>query len=113
MKDKREEKKSLEWENRKEKEQIKQYLRDTGRGISARDLPRVWEKGANGENGRTGKKSTGIGLYLCKKLCEKMGHKIELASVPRKGTVVIIRFPVGSMTEEIFSGKSDKNERKV
>lgn len=108
-----EKEKILEWYAGKEKEQVKLYLRDTGTGISARDLPRVWEKGFTGENGRTGKKSTGIGLYLCKKLCEKMGHKIELVSNPGKGTVVIIRFPVGSMTEEIFSGKGYKNERKV
>ena len=89
------------------------YLKDTGIGIPARDLPRVWEKGFTGENGRTEKKSTGIGLYLCRKLCEKMGHRIEIVSAPGKGSVVIIRFPVGSMTEEVISGKSYKNERKV
>ena len=105
--------KILEWYARKEKEQVKLYLKDTGIGIPARDLPRVWEKGFTGENGRTEKKSTGIGLYLCRKLCEKMGHRIEIVSAPGKGSVVIIRFPVGSMTEEVISGKSYKNERKV
>lgn len=94
---------TLEWYARKEKEQVKLYLRDTGIGILAKDLPRVWDKGFTGENGRTGKKSTGIGLYLCRKLCGKMGHKIEIASSRGKGCLVIIRFPAGSMTGEIFS----------
>ena len=93
---------TLEWYAEKEREQVKLYLRDTGIGISAGDLPRVWDKGFTGENGRIGKKSTGIGLYLCKKLCEKMGHRIEIVSARERGCMVIIRFPLGSMTEEIF-----------
>lgn len=93
---------ALEWYAEKEREQVKLYLRDTGIGISTGDLPRVWDKGFTGENGRIGKKSTGIGLYLCKKLCEKMGHRIEIVSVKGRGCLVIIRFPLGSMTEEIF-----------
>lgn len=101
----------LEWYAKKEREQVKLYLRDTGMGISARDLPRVWEKGFTGENGRLGKKSTGIGLYLCKKLCEKMGHRIEIVSAQGKGCLVVIRFPAGSMTEEIFSGEEIREER--
>ena len=93
---------TLEWYAEKEREQVKLYLRDTGIGISAGDLPRIWDKGFTGENGRIGKKSTGIGLYLCKKLCEKMGHRIEIVSARGRGCMVIIRFPLGSMTEEIF-----------
>ena len=93
---------TLEWYAEKEREQVKLYLRDTGIGISAGDLPRVWDKGFTGENGRIGKKSTGIGLYLCKKLCEKMGHRIEIVSARGRGCLVIIRFPLGSMTEEFF-----------
>ena len=75
---------------------------DTGIGISPEDLPRIFEKGYTGYNGRQDKKSTGIGLYLCKKLCEKMGHRIEIVSARGRGCMVIIRFPLGSMTEEIF-----------
>ena len=93
---------TLEWYAEKGREQVKLYLRDTGIGISAGDLPRIWDKGFTGENGRIGKKSTGIGLYLCKKLCEKMGHRIEIVSARGRGCMVIIRFPLGSMTEEIF-----------
>lgn len=92
----------LEWYARVQQEKVKLYLRDTGTGISAKDLPRVFEKGFTGENGRTGKKSTGLGLYLCRKLCEKMGHKLEIVSSQGKGCQVIISFPKGSMTGEIF-----------
>lgn len=93
----------LEWYAMYHQEQVKLYLKDSGIGIGAKDLPRVFEKGFTGENGRTGKKSTGIGLYLCKKLCEKMEHKINIVSSQGKGCMVIIRFPKGSMTEEVLS----------
>lgn len=92
----------LEWYARVQHEKVKLYLCDTGTGISAKDLPRVFEKGFTGENGRTGKKSTGLGLYLCRKLCEKMGHKLEIVSSTEKGCQVIISFPKGSMTGDIF-----------
>lgn len=93
----------LEWYAKRYQNQVKLYLKDSGIGIPAKDLPRVFEKGFTGDNGRTGKKSTGMGLYLCKKLCEKMGHRIELASSEGKGCLVVIRFPKGSMTGDIFS----------
>lgn len=65
-------------------------IEDTGMGISAEDLPRVFEKGFTGYNGRQDKKSTGIGLYLCKSICEKLGHTISIASTPGEGTKVYI-----------------------
>lgn len=92
----------LEWYAAAEKEMVKLYLKDTGTGIAEQDLPRVCEKGFTGKNGRTGKNSTGLGLYLCKKLCEKMGHRLEIVSKEGKGCMVIIRFPKGSMTDELF-----------
>ncbi len=92
----------LEWYAEKHAEQVRLCLRDTGVGIPAKDLPRVFEKGFTGENGRTGRKSTGMGLYLCKKLCEKMGHCIEILSSEGQGCLVILRFPVGSMTGELL-----------
>ena len=55
-------------------------IEDNGIGIQAEDLPRVFEKGFTGYNGRADKKSTGIGLYLCKKIMDKMGHKIWIDS---------------------------------
>ncbi|RGT73219.1 sensor histidine kinase [Ruminococcus sp. AF18-22] len=65
-------------------------IEDTGIGISAEDLPRVFEKGFTGYNGRQDKKSTGIGLYLCKSVCEKLNHTIRIYSVQGKGTKVKI-----------------------
>lgn len=63
---------------KKDPDKKKQYLvvEDTGIGIQAEDLPRIFEKGFTGYNGRTDKKSTGIGLYLCKQIMDKLGHRI-------------------------------------
>lgn len=63
-------------------------IEDTGIGIQPEDLPRVFEKGFTGYNGRTYKKSTGIGLYLCKRVMKKLGHGISIASEVGKGTAV-------------------------
>ena len=63
-------------------------IEDTGIGIALEDQPRIFEKGFTGYNGRTDKKSTGIGLYLCKSIMNKLNHKIEIESVPAKGTKV-------------------------
>ena len=63
-------------------------IADGGIGIRAEDLPRVFEKGFTGYNGRTGRKSTGIGLYLSKQVCERLGHGITVTSRPGQGTLV-------------------------
>ena len=63
-------------------------IEDTGIGIQAEDLPRVFEKGFTGYNGRQDKKSTGIGLYLCRMVCGKLNHTIAVTSEPGKGTAV-------------------------
>ena len=63
-------------------------IEDSGIGIQAEDLPRVFEKGFTGYNGRQDKKSTGIGLYLCRMICEKLNHTITITSEPGKGTAV-------------------------
>jgi len=65
-------------------------IRDTGIGIAPEDLPRVCEKGFTGYNGRTDKRATGIGLYLCKQILLKLGHTITLESEPGQGTTVKI-----------------------
>ena len=65
-------------------------IKDHGVGIIERDLNRVFEKGFTGYNGRADKKSTGIGLYLCKKIMDKMGHKIWIDSEVGKGTRVYL-----------------------
>lgn len=76
------------------------YIKDNGIGIKKEEVTRVFEKGFTGTNGRLqNKKSTGIGLYLCKKLCEKLGIRIELNSTLDEGTEVRIVFPKGSYME--------------
>ena len=65
-------------------------IRDTGIGIAPEDLPRVFEKGYTGSNGRTDKRATGIGLYLCRRILAKLGHSITIASTPGVGTTVRI-----------------------
>lgn len=65
-------------------------IQDTGIGIQEEDLPRVFEKGYTGYNGRSDKKSTGMGLYLCKIILQKMGHKISIESKINIGTTVRI-----------------------
>ena len=65
-------------------------IRDTGIGIAPEDLPRVFEKGYTGSNGRTDKRATGIGLYLCRRILAKLGHSIRIASTPGVGTTVRI-----------------------
>ncbi len=65
-------------------------IKDTGIGIAVEDLPRIFENGYTGYNGRSDKKASGIGLYLCKRICNKLGHGIAVVSEPDKGTTVII-----------------------
>ena len=75
-------------------------IEDTGIGIWPEDLPRVFEKGFTGYNGRTDKKSTGIGLYLCKSVMDKLMHKIWIESEAGKGTKVYLSFERKSMRHE-------------
>ncbi|WP_242829097.1 sensor histidine kinase [Butyrivibrio sp. XBB1001] len=69
---------------------IEIVIRDTGVGIKSEDLPRVFEKGYTGYNGRIDKKASGLGLYMCKGACDKLGHKIRIESEVGRGTDVII-----------------------
>ena len=55
-------------------------IEDTGIGISPEDLPTIFEKGSTGLNGRLDKKASGMGLYLCRKICGRLGHKITAES---------------------------------
>ena len=72
-------------------------IEDNGVGIPRKDIDRVFEKGFTGENGRKFSKSTGMGLYLCKKLCSKLGLKISISSEANKGTKVALIFPLSGM----------------
>ena len=68
--------------------QEKLIIRDTGIGIAPQDLPRIFENGFTGFNGRTDKKASGIGLYLSKRILDNLGCKIEVISALGKGTEV-------------------------
>lgn len=82
------------------KENVILYIKDNGIGIKQGEITRVFEKGFTGTNGRlSNKRSTGIGLYLCKKLCNKLGIGIELNSVQNEGTEVKLVFPKDSYIE--------------
>ncbi|MGN0779812.1 MAG: sensor histidine kinase [Aristaeellaceae bacterium] len=63
-------------------------IRDTGIGIAPEDLPRIFEKGYTGCNGRVDKKASGLGLYLCRRICGKLNHGITATSTPGKGTTI-------------------------
>lgn len=67
-------------------------IEDTGMGICESDLPRIFERGFTGYNGRMNRKSTGIGLYLCKQIMDKLSHEIEVRSAVNEGTKVILSF---------------------
>lgn len=70
--------------------QKKLCITDTGMGIAAEDLPRIFENGYTGYHGRADKKASGIGLYLCKRICSNLGHTIQAESVVDKGTRITI-----------------------
>lgn len=67
-------------------------IEDTGMGIAPEDLPRIFEKSYTGQNGRTNRTSSGLGLYLCKTICNKLGHKIYAKSTLGHGTCITIDF---------------------
>ena len=71
----------------------KLVIEDKGIGIKEEDLPRIFEKGFTGFNGRYEKKSSGLGLYLCKKTLDKLGHHVEISSKVGEGTRIEIIFP--------------------
>ncbi|ROR27411.1 hypothetical protein EDD66_106108 [Mobilisporobacter senegalensis] len=74
-------------------------IEDNGIGIHAEDIPRVFEKGFTGFNGRVDKKSTGIGLYLCKRVLNKLSHTIEIESAVGAGT----KIKLGLDTVDLFT----------
>lgn len=63
-------------------------IADTGMGIAPEDLPRIFERGYTGYHGRADKKASGIGLYLCRRICRNLGHTITAESTPGEGTVI-------------------------
>ncbi len=76
------------------------YIEDTGIGIKEEDLPRVFDKGFTGYNGRIDKKASGLGLYLCKQIIDNLGYHISIESVLEKGTRVAIDFHIDTLNVE-------------
>ncbi len=76
---------------------VKLVVRDNGCGVPAADLDRVFDRGFTGENGRSGKRSTGIGLYLVRRLCDKMGLGVVARSERGEFFEVEITFPTNRM----------------
>ncbi len=74
-------------------EAVELSVRDNGCGVSGADLPRVFDKGFTGDNGRTTKRATGIGLYLVRRLCDKMGVGVHADSREGEGFEVVLSFP--------------------
>ena len=68
-------------------------IKDTGIGIAAEDLPRIFERGYTGFNGQKNKRASGIGLYLCKRICGNLGIEITASSSPNDGTEIRLVFP--------------------
>lgn len=77
---------------KEDKEKTYLSIYDNGIGIPKKDIPRVFEKSFTGENGRITAKSTGMGLYIVKKSCDKLGHKINIESKKNEYTKITIIF---------------------
>lgn len=98
----REDNRKLEIHAKENRENVVLSIKDNGIGIKASEVSRVFEKGFTGENGRRkGQKATGIGLYLCKKLCDKLSLGLELKSEENVSTEVLIIFPKNSFLEDV------------
>lgn len=82
------------------KENVKLSIKDNGIGIKVSEIDRIFEKGFTGTNGRMQRKSTGIGLYLCKKLCEELGMEIDAESKENEFTQITIIIPRNRKMEE-------------
>ena len=79
-------------------ENLTLVIEDTGIGIRAEDIPRIFEKGYTGVNGRDDNRATGIGLYLSNKIMRKLGHRLYITSMEGKGTKVFLEFSVEDLS---------------
>ena len=90
----------LRFSTHRQQDQVVLVVEDNGNGISATDLPRIFEKGFTGQNGRNVQQSTGIGLYLCKRLCEKLGIGITAES-SENGASISLAFHINCLIYEV------------
>lgn len=80
----------------REKDGVRLTIEDNGVGILPEELSRIFEKGFTGSNGRSHKQATGMGLYLCKRLCERLEIGLSVQSQPGRGTKMTLDFPVSN-----------------
>lgn len=80
------------WAEEDHNKDVKLHIKDNGTGIAPKDIERIFDKGFTGDNGRKVKKSTGIGLYISKKMFKRMGHDIKVYSKEGKYTEFILIF---------------------
>ena len=85
---------------KREKNGVYLFMEDNGTGILPQELKRIFEKGFTGSNGRDHERATGMGLYLCRKLCDRLGIGISAESEYGKGTRVSLEFPVSNYIGE-------------
>ncbi len=90
----------LQFYAHRQQDYVTLVVEDNGIGISPADLPRIFEKGFTGQNGRMVQQSTGIGLYLCKRLCDKLGIDITAES-SEHGTVISLSFHINGLIQEV------------
>lgn len=93
------EEKNISIHSTENKEHVKLVIEDNGIGIGSHDLPRIFEYGFTGSD-RKKEHSTGMGLYICKRLCDSLGLRIEVTSKEKEGTTVSILFPKGKLYRE-------------
>lgn len=91
---------SLKIYTKSQQDKVILYIEDNGIGISPQDLPRIFDKGFTGENGRVRQNSTGLGLYLCQKLCHKLGMDIKVSSQDTS-TQVRLFFQINHFIQQI------------
>ncbi len=80
------------------KDGVSLTVEDNGVGIRGEELSRIFEKGFTGSNGRDHERATGMGLYLCRKLCGRLGIGLRAESKYGSGTRMLLHFPVGNYT---------------
>ena len=90
----------LSFSTSRQQDQVVLVVEDNGIGISPADLPRIFEKGFTGQNGRMVQQSTGIGLYLCKRLCDKLGIGIVAESSGQE-TAISLAFHINCLIHEV------------
>lgn len=89
----------IEISAKKNENSISLFIKDNGIGILEKDLPMIFEKGFTGRTGRQYAKSTGIGLYLCRKLCDRLGLSIRISSGKNCGTKAEVLFPATVLSD--------------